>query len=790
MKPFVLLLALLASTATSAQPAPSGAPFSLTETRYGTKQATSHVVASTDSDTFVFWAADANIRATKVVDGERRAGRNVLEVQPTSLAAAWNGSSFLLVARSHNAIVARPLDRSGEPIGEPFVITQFGEQVRLASNGRSFFLLYSFERVLYGLELNRAGVPVNTPKRLFEAPAVQPTYEYDVASNGAGYAVAISTGREVRVLTLDLDGNEVAATTVYSTTIPDSFARTPNVASSGRGYAVAWSQWDGGASIVALSPHGEAGQPIRIGDRNRMYGDVRVVWSSTTWMVSSWGAPWGGAPSEVVVEEIDEPVMRQLGLWRRLPGVNAQLGVTKGRVSVVWQKAPGAIPVAVPLLARDAAPTDTTLGAASQNLGPIAWSNDATLVSWTERVGYELLTYAGIRTREGIWVEKRLSAGPNGAPMLAASDGHTFLLVLRNGMEAEALFLNDRAQETAQRVPLPFRPVGVAWDGSHYLLLSDGVAVWKLSPNGTLSAPVVVAPEGTEPQSIASNGSISVVSWIEPAPCGPITCGYFGGAPHAIAIGRNLERLSAQNLLDSEDLVDHVEVVWDGKRFLALWSNGKIVVVRVPVSGGSQQPVAVIEPGERSYVAAFHTAVTPAGVAVAAVEPGAGGPRYSASLVHHDNRTSRLTLASDVRMATVPRIAPLANGLLFLGTNANFAAPYHGSQRVFAQVSSVISTTAPEAPTLDVTASAHGIRLTWTAPAQQVDAYRVEYRVADGVWNELENVFNAEQRSFGLPWTVPAGVAVRFRVRAINEAGPGEYSRTAGINTSRRRAVR
>ena len=89
-----------------------------------------------------------------------------------------------------------------------------------------------------------------------------------------------------------------------------------------------------------------------------------------------------------------------------------------------------------------------------------------------------------------------------------------------------------------------------------------------------------------------------------------------------------------------------------------------------------------------------------------------------------------------------------------------------------------------------VSESATHLTIAWTPPPATVNGYRVEYRVDDGSWIELEKWFTAGEVGTSIRKRTP-GTTIAARVRAFNDGGASDYS---NINTPkppvRRRAVR
>jgi hypothetical protein len=71
-----------------------------------------------------------------------------------------------------------------------------------------------------------------------------------------------------------------------------------------------------------------------------------------------------------------------------------------------------------------------------------------------------------------------------------------------------------------------------------------------------------------------------------------------------------------------------------------------------------------------------------------------------------------------------------------------------------------------------------------------VAGYRLEYRIGEGSWNELDRWFDTDDDGITLSWQLRQGVPYQFRMRAINDAGASESSAPVLLNVTRRRAVR
>jgi hypothetical protein len=95
----------------------------------------------------------------------------------------------------------------------------------------------------------------------------------------------------------------------------------------------------------------------------------------------------------------------------------------------------------------------------------------------------------------------------------------------------------------------------------------------------------------------------------------------------------------------------------------------------------------------------------------------------------------------------------------------------------------------PEAPHVAARLESGTIVVDWTAQAGTLNGYRLEYRIDDGVWNEVDEWFPAGAHHTAIP-RPSFGTNFAVRVRAFNDGGASAYSATALTQPSRRRAVR
>ncbi|MEA2464345.1 MAG: Fibronectin type domain [Acidobacteriota bacterium] len=782
------LVTLLVSSTAAAQTLSFGDAFPLTNTRYAAMPAIP-ALQSNGQDLLLFWRTVSNVRVTKVAEGERRGGKSALDTTASSLSVAWNGTHFLLAAATSQGIEGRLVTRSGEPVGDAFRIFNGGLVPKLAWNGRSFLLLVQLDGRLYSMQLDAAGRATSTAQLLFDPAPGAHLSSYDIASDGHGFAVSVASQDEVTLVVLDEDGRVQSDVTVFSSSVGET-----RIASNGVSYLAVWQIAGGGAFAIPLSSGGIVGVAFALDPGRNVTGPLSIAWSGTSWAVGYTATP-AGPPSAATVRIAHvDALSRRVVSHEETAGSNPSLAVSNGTVYAAWRPNLTTEPAVVaPLPLGSSTPEAVTHAASYQAAGTTATSNDAALIVWTEEAEGTRTLHAGLRARDAGWTERLIPAAPQTDVIAAASDGRDFVVILGDGAQTEAVFLDDRGR-VARRVPLPLAAVDVDWDGTSYLLLgtagvNDTVVAARLTPSGVASAPVAIGADvnvHATAVGIATNGTTTIAAWIEEGNC-PILCPSIAGELKIARLGNDLKRLDAVSLIEPV-LLDEAAVVWDGTRFLAAWLGE---VVTVPLSGGVQQTLFT-EPQQN----ASSLRLTPVAGGVAVTwdvgRPGSNARVNHFLLLRHDNSKSSVAFTPEVRNFSAPRVAALPDGgsILYIESRPNFDAPHHGSPRLMARVASIVPVVRPDAPSLEATVQNSRIRLNWTAPPQPVNGYRVEYRISDGSWHELEQWFDPEERAVTLTWTVSPGVPVMFRVRAFNDSGTSEYSGSSGINVPRRRSVR
>jgi hypothetical protein len=313
----------------------------------------------------------------------------------------------------------------------------------------------------------------------------------------------------------------------------------------------------------------------------------------------------------------------------------------------------------------------------------------------------------------------------------------------------------------------------------------------RLSLSGTVTPPVVMAlPRAgrlIDGARLAARDGELLVVWMDfdDFPCDtmvqPTTC----REPRSNILGArftpSLQRLDAQSLLFAEGDATNPYLVWDGTRYFLAWHNGtkgaleyRTMRMNAAVSGISTM----------AGVPASTPRVTlvPGGVAISA-------DRGKVVFLHNGVETVTQSGGSgDQAIATV------GSRVAYVQALTRDEMPYHGASRLNIRIGDLVPP-APKPSAPHITRADHpsgGIAMIveWTAPPEPVNSYRVEYRVDDGVWNELDVWFDARARSLAIrPWRSDP-VRYQFRVRAVNDAGFSPYSNAATVRTRKTRAVR
>ena len=797
------ILSLLCLTATAQQPLFFGDYAPLTNTRYGTQPGRPELAATT-GDVLMVWTASDTVRVTRL-GGDRRAGHFLMESYEHDPAVVWMGQQALVVATddplTHN-LIARQVDATGTPAGSSYKLAN-GFWPRLATNGLNVLMVYLSSDGLHAalLSANARGI--------FRDVVLGNTFNrFDVASNGAGFMVLASGNDVVRAFALD------ATATVKSTpTVDQGLTLAPRdvaIASNGEKYLAVWTS---GAEVRAaeLNASGGASDRLRADtpDNVTLAQAPTVVWAGDHYEIAYLGTTVTET-SEVRLVNVsgDRPVAQRIDELSATANTGTALVYANGRTLVAWNATPLA-----PITVRDTVAFGrgeaASYGAAEQRVLASATSATMTMFVWNEIADETSRTYAGFRTGDGFWAERLV--GVNLATnAIAATNGNDFMIVISDDRDWLTYRLSGNGAPQGQPTRIVSRTNmrsldSITWNGTSYVVAGidnlNRVVAASLSTGGVMSTPVVVRVPGTgislEKPSVASNGDTTLIAWSESlgTPCFPV-CDFAVDGIRSQLLSSSLQPLlpEPQLLIDNDAADPHA--LWTTE-YTVVWAHqpantntGSIEAARIGSNGQRVgNNVKLANTGQAFELDAVASA---SGFAVSWVEFPSGDRTGTARvLVARPDTTVIRAATQPKRKLEAPLLALLPDGRVAHAiVAAQTAPPHHGAKRVLVAIGDSIPPPArPAAPVLTVRNDDGTAEVEWTRPAGDVNGYRIEYRVGDGAWNELERFNGPDQRTIGVRF--PAGTrSISFRVRAFNDAGAGAYSQETGIGGPKRRAVR
>lgn len=786
MRRLTLLAALLLTTLAAAQPSFIGQAFPLTNTRYGQTGSTA-TLASDGRDFYAFWWSDSNIRMTRVTPGERRAGRPVVSDAYELSDVLWTGTHFLIVVHQNGRVAGQFVSPEGERLGGPFPIATGAYMVRVATNRSRIVALYEkgeTRDAVWSATLTTRGALVETRQLL---PATTDEYvhsRYAIASNGDGFAAVVLRRDKDRLLTFDGTG-EVRSIETFG-----AGGTAATMASDGTGYLVA-ATTAGTNTITRVGADGTMHDTVTLEESGTV---TSLVHTADGWLASL------VADGRVQVVHLDpsglsvaaaEPVVVEAAA-----SATPQLATAGQRVMLTWRTPREGLHVAeLPLDPRGGSPL--LFGATSQNLLATAAGPHSTLFVWAELAGNGATLYAGTLTSDGTWTEEILKPWGrdyNFAHAVADSDGFVVIYPIPGPPFS---FVRHRVSAEGRSLgpPVTIKPpiiYSIIWDGDRHVFTSvdttysgayasDYITVNVLNANGvqTRAAQIFPASGGgsIEEARIAFNGrNYLVVAAIRDARAYVI---------EAVMLDANL-RPSGNPMVITKHASGPADVVWDGTDFAVVYPEDVIHIAHVAPTGYLHRFGYIRGSGHSVRAAAVAGGVVvmwsrSGNHYVAAVQPGIRNEARVHTVIEAYGDTWGTVQALGGSRAVLVAAAPVE------------AAPHHGARRLMAAVLDIAPlrpiTTAPR---VTVTAQSNNrLQIDWTALDQPVTGYRVEYRVGDGNWNEIERFPDPAVRTATFTATRP-GTTYSFRVRAMNEAGMGPYSEPAQVRPAvvRRRAVR
>lgn len=278
-----LLLSIAAASPATAQS--FGEIFPVTNTRYGTAFGTPRLTAN-ERDFFLFWSSERKIRATSLAQDEPRVGHVVLDMSGP-FDVAWTGEVFLAASLRQLAwyssdanVIGRVLDAEGRPLSGELTLVEHGKDPRLAAGPESILMMYrgSAAGDTRALMLGRRGENIGAESWR----VAQGSPYYAIASNDAGFVIAISTDRELRTIMLDRQGR-----TVSERALPrpaTSSFRQVALATDGTRYLLVWTD-DFNEVAAAIIDRDGSFRTLKVIEKGRV-GGAAVAWNGTGWSIS------------------------------------------------------------------------------------------------------------------------------------------------------------------------------------------------------------------------------------------------------------------------------------------------------------------------------------------------------------------------------------------------------------------------------------------------------------------------------------------------------------------------
>lgn len=772
----LLLLLALGANASLAATVFTGEPFPLTGTRYGVKTGFVPELVSNGRDVFLFWRTYTHLHYRRADWEDSTPSRAIEAMAHDSYSVAWTGSAFLLVidrgtstlAEADDVIMGQRIDANGEILGKPFLLAREARNPRLAFDGTTALLLFNQSGGIAALPLRPDGTPaIAAPK-----PTGLPGLVEGLASNGKSFAAVLSYPRALAMF--DGGGNVIRFTALGG----DRGA--VGIAANRERYLIA----EGLSTLQTrlVENDGSIGAPLEV-EHLEVYA-ASLIWTGSRWAIAYNPVSDSSSFTIAQVDAKNEAVAER----ERHAGETPSVAAAGDRLIGAWRNRSQTIALAeMPL--NQTGGRGASSSATTQGVIATASAAHGTLVVWWEGDA----VHAGVRMADGRWREQVI--WPTRAPAAAATDGQTFAVVISeyvgNSDYRPVLLRLDaegRAVGEPERLASPaYTTWNVVWTGRDYAVLSNRAVVQTAvdAAGGAAFSPPSPLLAG-EACALAGNGDGFLAVWLIGGNFGSPSWPPTGVA--GIRLGPDFKPLDMTPTIfaggsggSGPPYIIGCDVAWDGKQYVVAWTGSQgLAAAHVPAGGGP--PVVRLQ--DKDFLFAPKLTRTADGVAVQRWlqrSPPETALFRLTFLSRDGTVTGEMTFdgPDDELFHESPllAVASLPTGdTAIVRTARQNDVPAEGSFRLAMNI--VRSVPLPEHPRAPrVTAVQRGtiVGIEWDPPPQRVDGYRVEYRVDDQPWVEIESVLSSDQRSVSLPEPSP-GRTTAFRVRAWNEAGLGEYS--------------
>jgi hypothetical protein len=391
-----------------------------------------------------------------------------------------------------------------------------------------------------------------------------------------------------------------------------------------------------------------------------------------------------------------------------------------------------------------------------------------------------------VRTNDGQWIEQKL--GVTGIAAAAASDGTRFVVIVTPPDDVPRLFRLDASGSPLGKgsVRLPEGNSAIAWNGTHYAIITPGLSGRLLSSSGAFSASVAIPHDTLNNSfggklSVASNGEGFLLVG-EAATCPDLVCA--NRAMKAMRLDANLQRIDAEEITLGSERGELAGTVWNGSEYVVAWRAATtLFTARVPAAPASliriAHTIADIRPG--SVAAMPDGTVAVAGVA-------ASSNVTHVAFLRNDGSIAQSFAVDAATLTGTPLLTKVPGGVAYVASSVQDAAPLHGTSHVMMAIARPSLPAPPGAPLVQARLDKGAIQVDWSAPAGTVNGYRIEVQVDGGSWNEVEEWFSPSSHQKAI--VPPSGTEFAVRMRAFNDGGVSDYAAAAVTKPTRRRAVR
>jgi hypothetical protein len=435
--------------------------------------------------------------------------------------------------------------------------------------------------------------------------------------------------------------------------------------------------------------------------------------------------------------------------------------------------------------------TLVTHDASDQHLLAAAGNSAVSIFLWNELTdGYET-TWLGISNFAGLWIERKLSVLAVSAKIIP---GEGFLVIADDGDFPIAFRLDENGTQLGDVVTFEYKVTDAAWNDFIWVLVGvkDGnVVAAEMTSTGQVSTPKLIKNQADSP-AIASDGHEFLVVWRQEGPC-TLPC----NAPtiiHGTLMDDQRVRLDASDLDFSPSLhAGAPDVAWDADsdRYVVSWTDIEEVLTRQVLEDKS------LSPSNRRLFLGLHEqkdlSLLSTNGMVAATWSDAGVTRLAFLNVLGDiGKLYSFTHNGDhvIAPAQLLNTPDGDTGIVFEEVMPE--APFYGAARLQIALSSPFATNVPQKPTLTATRLPSGvIELKWNTNDTNLNGFRIETRIGNGPWLELEQFLPYTNRS--TTFTPLSTQTHSFRIRAFSDEGVGPYSNEASVvfaTDNKRRAVR